>query len=250
IFHLSGHASPDEYQQNPIETLRTSSEGSQNIAELARKLDATVLFASTSEIYGDAEIVPTPESYWGNVNPVGPRSCYVEGKRFAESLFMAYHKEYRLDVKIARIFNSYGPRLRGDGNYGRAVSRFTVQALTNQAITVYGDGKQTRSFCYVTDTVIGLVLLIASEKTCGKVVNIGNPEETAILELAQKIKRLTSSRSPLTFHLLPEEDPRRRCPDISLAKNILKWEPKVGLEDGLRRTIAWFRKEQSQSEVR
>jgi UDP-glucuronate decarboxylase len=242
IFHLASHASPEEYQQNPIETLRTNSLGSQNMAELARKLDATILFASTSEVYGNAELIPTPETYWGSVNPVGPRSCYFEGKRFAESLFVAYNKQYGLDVKIARIFNSYGPRLREDGLYGRAVSRFIMQALTNQPITVYGDGKQTRSFCYVTDTVSGLMLLTVNKETCGKVVNIGNSEEITILKLAQKIKKLTSSKSPLTFHPLPEDDPKRRCPDISLANELLGWKPKISLEEGLNRTIAWFKR--------
>lgn len=240
IFHLASHASPEEYQQNPIETLRTNSLGSQNIAELARRLDATVLFTSTSEVYGDAQVIPTPETYWGNVNPVGPRSCYFEGKRFAESLFMTYHKQYGLDVKIARIFNSYGPRLREDGLYGRAVSRFIMQALANRPITVYGDGKQTRSFCYATDTVSGLMSLTACEEACGKVVNIGNSEEITILELAQRIKKLTGSQSPLTFHPLPEDDPQRRCPDISLAKRLLGWEPKVSLKEGLERTVMWF----------
>jgi UDP-glucuronate decarboxylase len=242
IFHLASHASPDEYQQKPVETLRTSSLGSENIAELARRLDATILFASTSEVYGNAEVMPTPESYWGNVNPVGPRSCYFEGKRFAEALFMAYYRLYGLDVKIARIFNSYGPRLREDGLYGRVVSRFIMQALKNQPITVYGDGKQTRSFCYVTDTVSGLMLLTACEKTCGKVVNIGNFEEITILELAQRIKKLTNSKSPLTFYPLPEDDPRRRCPDISKAERLLGWKPKISLEEGLRRTVMWFQR--------
>jgi UDP-glucuronate decarboxylase len=240
IFHLASHASPGEYQQNPIETLRANSLGSQNMAELARRLDATVLFASTSEIYGDAKVIPTPETYWGNVNPVGPRACYFEGKRFAESLFMAYSKQYGLDIKIARVFNSYGPRLRENGLYGRVVSRFIVQALTNQPITVYGNGKQTRSFCYVTDTISGLILLTTSKKACGKVVNIGNFEEITVLELAESIKKLTNSQSPLTFHTLPEDDPKRRCPDISLAKKLLDWEPKVSLREGLKRTITWF----------
>jgi len=242
IFHLASHASPEEYLRNPIETLRTNSLGSQNMVELARRLDATVLFASTSEIYGDAEVIPTPESYWGNVNPVGLRSCYFEGKRFAESLFMAYHRQYRLDVKIARIFNSYGPRLRADGPYGRVVSRFIMQALANHPITVYGDGKQTRSFCYVTDTISGLMLLTTSEEACGRVVNIGNCEEITILELAQRIKKLNGSESPLTFHPLPEDDPRRRCADISLAMKLLRWEPKISLDEGLARTISWFQK--------
>ncbi len=171
ILHMAGHASPDEYQVHPIETLNTSAFGSTNMAELARKNDATLLFASTSEVYGDAEIVPTPESYWGKVNPIGPRSCYDEGKRFAEALLMAYQKQYGLDVKIPRIFNSYGPRLREDGLYGRAMSRFIMQALADEPITVYGDGKQTRSFCYITDTVTGLLLLASlrcSERTSGE----------------------------------------------------------------------------------
>ena len=245
IFHLASHASPEEYQRNPIETLRTNSLGSQNVAELARRLDATILFASTSEVYGEAKVIPTPETYWGDVNAVGPRSCYFEGKRFAESLFMAYHRQYGLDVRIARIFNSYGPRLREDGPYGRAVSRFIMQALTNQPITVYGDGKQTRSFCYVTDTVSGLMLLATSEEVCGKVVNMGNCEEITILELAQRIKKLTDSGSPLTFHPLPEDDPQRRCPDISSAKKLLGWEPKISLEEGLGRTIMWFHSDEN-----
>ncbi len=242
IFHLASHASPGEYQQNPIETLLTNSLGSQNVAESARRFDTTVLFASTSEVYGNAEVIPTSENYWGNVNPVGPRSCYFEGKRFAESLFVAYHKQHGLDVKIARIFNSYGSRLREDGLYGRAVSRFITQTLTNQPITVYGDGKQTRSFCYVTDTVSGLMLLATSKEACGRVLNIGNSQEITILELAKKIKKLTHSKSPLTYHPLPEDDPQRRCPDISLAKKLLGWKPKVGLEEGLARTIAWFKR--------
>ncbi len=242
IFHLASHASPEEYQRNPIETLRTNSFGSQNVAELARKLDSTVLFASTSEVYGEASVIPTPESYWGNANPVGLRSCYFEGKRFAESLFMAYHRKYGLDVKLARIFNSYGPRLREDGLYGRAVSRFIMQALTAQPITVYGDGKQTRSFCYVTDTVSGLMLLTVNEKASGRVVNVGNSEETTVLEVAQKVRRLTGSESALTFHPLPEDDPRRRSPEITLMKKVLGWKPKITLEQGLARTVAWFSK--------
>lgn len=241
IFHLASHASPEEYQQKPIETLRTNSLGSENVAELARRFDATILFASTSEVYGDAEIIPTPETYGGNVNPVEPRSCYFEGKRFGEALFMAYHRKHGLDVKIARIFNSYGPRLREDGPYGRVVSRFITQALTNQPITVYGNGKQTRTFCYVADTVSGLMLLTVSEKARGKVVNIGNSEEITILELAQKVKKLTNSNSSLTFHSLRKNEPRRRSPDISLAKKLLRWKPEIDLERGLARTIAWFR---------
>ena len=240
ILHMAGHASPEEHQKHPIETLQASSFGSANMAELARKNDATVLFASTSEVYGDAEIVPTPESYWGKVNPIGPRSCYDEGKRFAEALFVAYHKQYGLNVKIPRIFNSYGPRLREDGPYGRAMSRFIMQALTNKPITVYGEGKQTRSFCYITDTITGLMLLTACDKAKGEVVNVGGAQEITILELAKKIKELTKCKSSLTFHPLPKDDPKRRCPDISKVEKLIEWKPKVKFEEGLKRTIRWF----------
>jgi len=240
VFHMASHASPEEYQRHPIETLRANSLGSANMAELARKADATILFASTSEIYGDAKIVPTPETYWGNVNPIGPRSCYDEGKRFSEALFVAYHKQYGLDVKVARIFNSYGPRLREDGLYGRAMSRFIVQALTNKLITVYGDGTQTRSFCYITDTITGLMLLTTAKEAEGEVVNVGNPQEVTILHLAEKIKQLTKSKSSLTFHPLPKDDPRRRCPDISKMEKLSGWKPKISLEQGLARTVDWF----------
>jgi UDP-glucuronate decarboxylase len=240
VFHLAGHASPEEYQVHPIETLQASSFGSANMAELARQNDATVLFASTSEVYGDAEIVPTPESYWGKVNPIGPRSCYDEGKRFAEALFMAYHKQYGVDVRIPRIFNSYGPRLREDGLYGRAMSRFIMQALADKPITVYGDGKQTRSFCYVTDTVTGLMLLTVNKKAKGEVVNVGNSQEITILELAEKIKEVTKCKSNLTFHPLPKDDPKRRCPDTSKLERLVKWNPKVKFEAGLNRVITWF----------
>jgi UDP-glucuronate decarboxylase len=239
---MASHASPEEYQTHPIETLRTSALGSSHMAELARKKDATMLFASTSEIYGDAEVVPTPETYWGNVNPIGPRSCYDEGKRFAEALFMAYHKQYGQDVRVARIFNSYGPRLREDGLYGRAVSRFIKQALANAPLTVYGDGKQTRSFCYISDTLTGLVLLTINERARGEVVNVGNPQEITILQLAKKIEKLTKSRSTLTFHPLPKDDPKRRCPDTRKIRKLLGWMPKMSLEQGLARTIEWFHK--------
>jgi len=242
VLHMASHASPEEYQTHPIETLQANSLGSANMAELARKREATILFASTSEIYGDAKIIPTPEIYWGNVNPIGPRSCYDEGKRFAEALFMAYHKQYGLDVRIARIFNSFGPRLREDGLYGRAVSRFTIQALTNKPITIYGDGTQTRSFCYIADTVTGLMLLTLNEKARGEVVNVGNPQEITILQLAKEIKELTRSRSPLTFHRLPENDPKRRCPDISKIEKMLGWKARFSLKEGLRRTIMWFQR--------
>ena len=247
ILHMAGHASPDEYQQHPIETLQTSAQGTENMAELARKNDAILLFASTSEVYGDAEIVPTPESYWGKVNPIGPRSCYDEGKRFAEALLMAYSKQYGLNVRVPRIFNSYGPRLREDGFYGRAMSRFILQATTNQPITVYGDGKQTRSFCYVTDTVTGLMLLTANNKAKGEVVNIGNSQEVTILELANKIKEVTKCKSSVTFHPLPKDDPKRRCPDTCKLEKIVGWKPQVEFEKGLKRTIKWFSSKKTMS---
>jgi UDP-glucuronate decarboxylase len=210
------------------------------MAELARKNDALLLFASTSEVYGDAEVVPTPESYWGKVNPIGPRSCYDEGKRFAEALLMAYSKQYGLNVRVPRIFNSYGPRLREDGLYGRAMSRFILQAQTNQPITIYGDGKQTRSFCYITDTVTGLMLLVQSREAKGEVVNVGNSQEKTILELATKIKKLTKCNSQVTFHPLPKDDPKRRCPDIDKLERLVGWKPNVSFEEGLKRTITWF----------
>jgi UDP-glucuronate decarboxylase len=240
ILHMAGHASPDEYQVHPIETLQTSAVGTEKMAELARKNDSTLLFASTSEVYGDAEIVPTPESYWGKVNPVGPRSCYDEGKRFAEALLMAYGKQYGLDVRVPRIFNSYGPRLREDGLYGRAMSRFILQATTNQPITVYGDGKQTRSFCYITDTVTGLMLLTASSKAKGEVVNVGNTQEVSILELAKKVKETTKCKSTIEFHPLPKDDPKRRCPDTNKLERLVGWKPTVSFEEGLKRTVTWF----------
>jgi UDP-glucuronate decarboxylase len=240
IFHMAAHASPDEYMAHPIDTLLTSALGTQKIAELARKNNATLLFASTSECYGDAEVVPTPETYWGKVNPIGPRSCYDEGKRFAEALLMAYSKQYGLDVRVPRIFNSYGPRLREDGLYGRALSRFISQALSGEPITVYGDGKQTRSFCYITDTVTGLLLLTANAKAKGEVVNMGNSQEMSILELAQLIKKDTNTKSTIEFHPLPKDDPRRRRPDTSKLEGLVGWKPSVPLDYGLKRTIAWF----------
>jgi len=242
IFHMAGHASPDEYQAHPIETLQTSALGSFGMAELARKNDATLLFASTSEVYGDAEVIPTPESYWGKVNPIGPRSCYDEGKRFAEALLMAYSKQQGLNIRVPRIFNSYGPRLREDGLYGRAMSRFILQALTNQPITIYGDGKQTRSFCYITDTIIGLILLMMSPKAKGEVVNVGNTKEVTILELAKKVKETTKCKSALEFYPLPKDDPKRRCPDTAKLEMLVGWKPQVSFEEGLKRTVAWFSK--------
>jgi UDP-glucuronate decarboxylase len=240
IFHMAGHASPDEYQTHPIETLQTSALGSFNMAELALKNEATLLFASTSEVYGDAEVIPTPETYWGKVNPVGPRSCYDEGKRFAEALLVAYSRQHGLDVRIPRIFNTYGPRLREDGLYGRAMSRFILQALTNQPITVYGNGKQTRSFCYVTDTVIGLLLLTVNFAAKGETVNVGGTQEVSILELAEKVKEMTKCSSNIEFHPLPKDDPKRRCPYTGKIESLTGWKPNVNFEEGLKRTIAWF----------
>lgn len=241
VFHLASRASPEEYGQHPVDTLLANSVGSLKLLELARKSDAIILFASTSEIYGDAKVVPTPESYWGNVNPIGPRSCYDEAKRFGEALFTAYRGEYGLDTRIVRIHNTYGPRLRGDGIYARALARFIFQALEGNRITIYGDGKQTRSFCYITDTVRALIKMVETEKAKGEVINIGSPVETTIFELAQKVLELTNSNSEITFCALPEDDPTRRCPNIKKAKDVLNWIPKIDLDQGLRRTIKWFK---------
>jgi len=247
IFHMAGHASPDEYQVHPIETLQTSALGTFAMAELARKNDATLLFASTSEVYGDSEVIPTPETYWGKVNPIGPRSCYDEGKRFAEALLIAYCKQYNLDVRIPRIFNTFGPRLREDGLYGRAMSRFILQALTNQPITVFGDGKQTRSFCYVTDNITGLLLLTGVAKAKGEAVNIGNTEEITILNLAKEIKKTAKSKSTIEFYPLPKDDPRRRRPDIRKLQGLVGWKPNISFEEGVKRTVDWFSKKNMQS---
>ena len=240
IFHLAGHASPEEYLTHPIETLQASSFGTANMAELARRNDSVLLFASTSEVYGDAEIIPTPESYWGKVNPVGPRSCYDEGKRFSEALLVAYCKQHGLKVRLPRIFNSYGPRLREDGLYGRAVSRFIMQALSNQPITIYGDGQQTRSFCYVTDTITGLLQVASCDELNGEPTNLGNPMELSILELANNIKKISESKSFIEFHPLPKDDPRRRCPNTEKLEKNTTWKPRISFEKGLKRTITWF----------
>jgi len=241
ILHFASRASPEEYEQHPIETLTANSQGTQNMLELAHKNDASLVYASTSEVYGDPQMIPTPEKYWGNVNPIGPRSCYDEAKRFGEALCMAYHRAQGLDVRIVRIFNSYGPRLRSDGFYARALSRFIDQALSGRDITVYGKGDQTRSFCYVTDAVTAILLAASRKEMKGEVVNIGNPQEVRVLELAEKIKALTNTNSEITFHPRPPDDPQRRCPDISEAKKVLGWAPTVTLDEGLRKTIEWFR---------
>ncbi len=242
ILHLASRASPLEFNKYPIEIIRANTLGTMNMLEIARRSDARLLFASTSEVYGNPEVVPTPETYNGNVNPIGVRSCYDESKRCGEALCMAYLRQYGLDIRIARIFNTYGPRMRADGVYGRVIPRFIYQALTNKPITIFGDGKQTRSFCYVTDQVEGLLKLAWFNNCRGEIINIGNEEEISILELAKMIKKLTNSRSEIVFHPPMSDDPRRRCPDITKAKKLLKWEPKVKLEEGLKRVIKCFKR--------
>ncbi len=241
VMHLASAASPPDYLARPIETLVTGSEGTRHALELAARNEARFVLASTSEIYGDPAVHPQVESYWGNVNPIGPRSVYDEAKRFAEALTMAWHTTNELDIGIARIFNTYGPRLRpGDG---RVVSNFIVQALRGTPLTVYGDGTQTRSLCFVEDEIRGLIALLDS-KLIGP-VNIGNPYEVTVLELANRVLALTGSRSPLEHGPLPADDPVRRCPDISVARRELGWEPRVDLDEGLSRTIRAFEAEAS-----
>jgi len=241
ILHIASRASPEDYQLHPIETLLANSCGSYRMLELARKHDSRILFASSSEVYGDAEVIPTPETYWGNVNPVGVRSCYDEGKRFGEALFIAYYREYRLDTRIVRIHNTYGPRLRADGYYARVLPRFISQALRGENLTVYGDGSQTRSFCYITDTVLGILLALGNESAKGEVINMGYPREVSILQLAKMVRNAVGCDSQITFHSLPKDDPKRRLPNIEKAKKVLGWEPKISLEEGLNRTVSWYR---------
>lgn len=239
IYNLACPASPIHYQYDPVQTTKTNVHGAINMLGLAKRVKAKILQASTSEVYGDPQIHPQTENYWGHVNPVGLRSCYDEGKRCAETLFFDYHRQHQLPIKVMRIFNTYGPNMHP--NDGRVVSNFIVQALRNEPITIYGEGKQTRSFCYVDDLVAGMVSLMHSEDGWPGPVNIGNPDEYSILELAKKIIELTQSRSELVFLPLPSDDPIQRCPDITVAKEKLGWSPTVGLEDGLRRTIDYFR---------
>lgn len=242
ILHLAARPSPDDYIKYPIETLLISSMGTHNVLEIARKCDAILLYTSTSEVYGDPKAIPTPESYWGYVNPIGPRSCYDEGKRFAEALCMAYLRQYGVDVRISRIFNTYGPRLDWSMlGYGRVVVRFILAALNNKPITIYGDGLQTRSFCYVSDCIEAQLLLASSPKAKGEVVNVGSDHEITILELAKLIKELTGSKSEITFEPPRPDDPKRRRPDIRKAKELLNWSPRTKLEDGLPKTIDWIR---------
>ena len=241
IYNLACPASPIHYQVDPVQTTKTSVHGAINMLGLAKRTKARILQASTSEVYGDPEIHPQVESYWGNVNPIGPRACYDEGKRCAETLFFDYHRQHALRIRVARIFNTYGPRMLADD--GRVVSNFIVQALKNEPISLYGDGTQTRSFCYVDDMVAALIRLMEAPDEVTGPINLGNPVESTIRELAEKIVVMTDSKSQLIYKPLPQDDPTRRRPDISQAKQVLGWQPTVPLEDGLRETIAYFRKQ-------
>jgi UDP-glucuronate decarboxylase len=239
IFNLACPASPIHYQNDPVQTTKTSVHGAINMLGLAKRVKARILQASTSEVYGDPAVHPQQEAYWGNVNPIGIRSCYDEGKRCAETLFFDYHRQHQLDIKVMRIFNTYGPRMHPQD--GRVVSNFIVQALRGTDITIFGDGKQTRSFCYVDDLIDGMLRLMDSPADFTGPVNIGNPGEFTMIELAETVLRLTGSRSQLRFEPLPQDDPKQRQPDIALAQSALGWKPKVSLEDGLKETIAYFR---------
>jgi UDP-glucuronate decarboxylase len=239
IYNLACPASPIHYQHDPVQTTKTSVHGAINMLGLAKRLGCRILQASTSEVYGDPAVHPQTEEYWGNVNPVGPRSCYDEGKRCAETLFFDYFRQHRLPIKVARIFNTYGPRMHAAD--GRVVSNFIIQALNGQPITIYGDGGQTRSFCYVDDLIEGLMLLMESPEEVTGPINIGNPVEFTIIDLARKVIDLTGSKSELVHAELPPDDPRQRKPDITKAGKLLTWQPRTSLEEGLRNTIAYFR---------
>ncbi len=239
IYNLACPASPVHYQYNPVKTVKTNIVGAINMLGLAKRVKARILQASTSEVYGDPAVHPQTEDYWGNVNPIGLRSCYDEGKRCAETLFFDYHRQNKVNIRVVRIFNTYGPRMHP--NDGRVVSNFIVQALRNQELTVYGDGSQTRSFCFVDDLVEGLVRMMNGDNNFPGPVNLGNPHEFSMLELAERILNLTGSKSSILFQPLPQDDPRQRRPDISLAEKHLGWKPKTDLEAGLRKTIAYFR---------
>lgn len=239
IFHLASPASPVGYGQHPIETYRVNAFGTHYLLELARKQNARILFSSTSEVYGDPLIHPQTETYWGNVNPNGIRSCYDESKRFGEMACMTFHREFNLDTRIIRIFNTYGPR--NDPNDGRVVPNFIMQALKNEPLTIYGDGSQTRSFCYVKDLVTGIEQMMFASNLSGEVINLGNPGEFTVLQLAQLVIELTHSSSAIIYKNLPPDDPKQRKPDISKAKNLLQWEPTTSLKEGLIPTIEYFR---------
>lgn len=237
IFHFASRASPIDYQEHPIETALANSLGTYNLIRLAHEKNAKLLFASTSEVYGDPKVNPQPETYWGNVNPVGIRSCYDESKRFGEALIKSYNQQHGTKFKIIRIFNTYGPNMRLDD--GRVVPNFVMQALKNEPITMYGDGKQTRSFCYVSDLVAGAIKMMESNEEGP--INLGNPVEYTILEFSKKVKQITGATSELKFQQLPQDDPLQRKPDITLAKKKLGWEPKVDIDKGLKKTIEWFK---------
>ncbi len=239
IYHMASPASPIDYQLRPIETMLANSFGAYNMLELAKEKKTRILLASTSEVYGDPKEHPQKETYWGNVNPVGPRSCYDESKRFAEALAMSYLKEHNVDIRLARIFNTYGPRMRE--NDGRVIPNFITQALQNKPITAYGDGSQTRSFCYVSDLVEGLKRFMLKDSLSGEVINLGNPEELTILETAKTIKQIIGSSSEIVFKELPQDDPLRRNPNISKAKKILLWQPEISFDEGIRKTINAFK---------
>jgi len=238
IYNMACPASPIHYQRDPVQTTKTAVHGAINMLGLAKRVKSRILQASTSEVYGDPHVHPQTEDYWGHVNAVGPRACYDEGKRCAETLFFDYYRQHRLRIKVARIFNTYGPRMHP--NDGRVVSNFIVQALKNEPITIYGDGNQTRSFCYVSDLVDGLIRLMGSPDDVTGPINLGNPNEFSMRELAELVVRLTGSRSKIEFRPLPVDDPRQRKPDISRAQKILDWEPKIPLEEGLEKTVTYF----------
>jgi dTDP-glucose 4,6-dehydratase len=239
VLHFASPASPPDYLKLPIQTLKVGSLGTHNSLGLAKAKKAKYLLASTSECYGDPDVSPQPESYWGHVNPIGPRGVYDEAKRFAEAMTMAYHRYHGLDTRIVRIFNTYGPRMRL--NDGRALPNFLYQALNGEPITVYGDGKQTRSFCYVSDLIEGIYRLLESNEH--EPVNVGNPNEITILEFAERVRKLVGTSAPIVYRPLPQDDPKQRCPDITKARRILHWEPKVNLEEGLQRTYDFFRQQ-------
>jgi len=239
IYNLACPASPVHYQFDPVQTTKTNVHGAINMLGLAKRVQAKILQASTSEVYGDPEVHPQPESYWGKVNPIGIRSCYDEGKRCAETLFFDYWRQHQLQIKVQRIFNTYGPKMHP--NDGRVISNFIVQALKNEPITIYGQGQQTRSFCYVDDLIEAMILFMNTPDDITGPINTGNPIEFTMLELAELVMKLTSSKSKLSFKPLPADDPQQRKPDITLAKNVLGWEPKVALEDGLKETIHYFK---------
>ncbi len=238
IYNLACPASPVAYQYNAIKTIKTSTVGMVNVLGLAKRCQARILHASTSEVYGDPDVHPQTEDYWGHVNPIGPRSCYDEGKRVAESLCMNYHEAHNLEVRIIRIFNTYGPRM--DPNDGRVISNFITQALKGEPLSIYGDGQQTRSFCFVSDLIEGMMRLMDQDEHTGP-INIGNPVENSMLELAQVVLKLTESKSELAYLELPKDDPKQRCPNITLAKNVLGWSPQVNLETGLKQTVAYYK---------